>query len=254
MAIITVTKKKIKEIPFNRIAPNLVTLAAMSFGISSINYSIQERWDIAVISIFIAAILDGLDGRVARMLNGTTKFGAELDSLSDFVSFGVAPGFFLYLWSMQDVKGLGWFLALFFALCGAIRLARFNTMLDDDEPLPYWQNFFTGLPAPGGAMTVLVPFLFYQYGFVSFQNPAVVGTFLAVCGFLMVSTIPTISIKKLKIEVKYILPIMAVTALIAGILITEPWLCAAIIGSIYLITIPFGIVIFNKEKKKYEKK
>ncbi len=253
MAIITVTKNKIKELPFNRIAPNLVTLGAICAGITSIKFSIQGQWNMAVIAIFVAAILDGLDGRVARLLKGTSRFGAELDSLSDFVSFGVAPGFFLYLWSMQDVKGFGWLLALFFALCGGIRLARFNTMLDDDNPPPYWRNFFTGLPAPGAAMTVLVPYLFYSYGLVCFQNPIIIGTFLAVCGFLMVSTIPTISLKKLKVNVKLIAPIMAIGALLIGALVTEPWLTLAITGSVYLITIPIGVIFFLKEKRKHEK-
>ncbi len=251
MAIITVTKNKIKELPINRIIPNLVTLAAMSAGITSIKFSIQERWDLAIIAIFAAAVLDGLDGRVARMLNGTSKFGAELDSLSDFVSFGVAPAFMLYLWSMHEALGIGWFISLFYALCCGIRLARFNTMLDDDTPPPYWQNFFTGLPAPGGAITVLVPFLFSAYGVTCMQSPLIVGIFLAVCGFLMVSTIPTVSIKKMKINVRLIAPVMAVAALIVALTIVEPWLSFAVIGSLYLITIPFGIVIFNKEKKKF---
>ena len=142
------SKQKLTSLPFRKIAPNIVTMLALCAGVTSIRYSIAENWAMAVICIFLAAFFDGLDGRVARMLKGSTKFGAELDSLSDFVSFGVAPAILMFQWTLFDLPKFGWFFCLLFAIGMSMRLARFNTMLDEDPQPEYWHHFFVGVPAP----------------------------------------------------------------------------------------------------------
>ena len=163
----------LKEVDLRPMFPNMVTMANLAAGLSSMQFAFWGNWTMAVICIAMAAIFDALDGRVARMFNVSSKFGAELDSLSDLVSFGVAPGFVLYRWTMvqdaivlgdkaPDMIGVPWVIALFLAMCCALRLARFNTMLEVKQP-PYWTHFFTGLPAPGGAYVALFPLIFYLW-------------------------------------------------------------------------------------------
>jgi len=141
---------RLRDQSLNRLIPNMLTVMALCAGLTSIRYTLDQRWELAAIAIVIAAVLDGLDGRIARLLDGASKFGAELDSLSDFISFGVAPALLLYYWCMRGAGGIGWVLALLFAVCCALRLARFNTKLDNTD-LPAWTSrFFTGVPAPAG--------------------------------------------------------------------------------------------------------
>ena len=139
---------RISGLSFNKLIPNILTMLALCAGLTSIRFGLHGKWDQAVISILLAGLLDGLDGRIARLLHGTSKFGAELDSLSDFVSFGVAPSMLLYFWTMQGAGGIGWALVLLFSVCCALRLARFNTMLGEPDLPPWAYNFFTGVPAP----------------------------------------------------------------------------------------------------------
>ena len=150
-----VRRPRLKALPFNRMIPNILTLLALCAGLTSIRFGLLEQWQLAVVALFAAAIFDGLDGRVARILKGTSKFGAELDSLSDFISFGVAPAIVLYLWTMQTWGNIGWLVVLIFSVCCALRLARFNTNLDEPNTPPWAVNFFTGVPAPaaGGRVT-----------------------------------------------------------------------------------------------------
>ena len=153
------SKQKLTSLPFRKIAPNIVTMLALCAGVTSIRYSIAENWAMAVICIFLAAFFDGLDGRVARMLKGSTKFGAELDSLSDFVSFGVAPAILMFQWTLFDLPKFGWFFCLLFAIGMSMRLARFNTMLDEDPQPEYWHHFFVGVPAPAAAALAIMPIM-----------------------------------------------------------------------------------------------
>lgn len=150
---------RIRGLSINKLIPNILTLLALCAGLTSIRFAVHGMWKEAVIATVLAAILDGLDGRVARLLQGTSKFGAELDSLSDFVSFGVAPAMVLYFWTMQGAGGFGWALVLLFSVCCALRLARFNTMIGEPDLPPYAYNFFTGVPAPAAAGLVLMPIL-----------------------------------------------------------------------------------------------
>ncbi len=235
-------KKALKDLPFNKIAPNMVTLFALCAGVSSIRFSAQARWDHAVIAIFVAAIFDGLDGRVARLLRGTTKFGAELDSLSDFVSFGVAPAILVYFWTMNGAIGIGWVLCLLFSMCMALRLARFNTMLDAEPTLHCWKHFFVGVPAPAAAVCSLIPIMLdLEFGLPVMKNPILNGAFLFVISCLMVSHIPTISLKKLRVPVFLVVPVMLLVALYAGFIISQPWLTIGVSAILYLLSIPVGV-------------
>ncbi|MEX2009644.1 MAG: CDP-diacylglycerol--serine O-phosphatidyltransferase, partial [Dongiaceae bacterium] len=168
----TRSRPRLRDQSFNRLIPNILTVLALCAGLTSIRFAFQERWEMAVFAIVIAGVLDGLDGRIARLLDGSSKFGAELDSLSDFLAFGVAPALLLYYFTMKSVVGIGWALALLFAVCCALRLARFNTKVDNAD-LPAWTGrFFTGVPAPAGAGLALLPvFATFEFGSGFFDHP-----------------------------------------------------------------------------------
>ena len=250
-----ISREKQTSLPFRKIAPNIVTMLALCAGVTSIRYSISDQWVKAVLCIFLAAFFDGLDGRVARMLKGSTKFGAELDSLSDFVSFGVAPAILLFQWSLFDLPKFGWFFCLLMSVGMAMRLARFNTMLDDEPQPVYWQHFFVGVPAPAAAALTMMPVM------ISFDFPEIshivrshtfCATLLCVVSFLMVSRIPTFSTKKLKVPTYMVVPMMLIVVLFASFVINQPWLTLGIMTIAYALSIPVGIVVFLKEKKKYQ--
>lgn len=252
-----ISKQKLTTLPFRKIAPNIVTMLALCAGVTSIRYSIQEDWAKAVICIFLAAFFDGLDGRVARMLKGSTKFGAELDSLSDFVSFGVAPAILMYQWTLFDLPKFGWFFCLLFAIAMSMRLARFNTMLDDEPQPEYWQHFFVGVPAPAAAALALMPIM-ATFDFPELEGVLRSNTFcsvlMVVVAFLMVSRIPTISTKKMKVPTYLFIPMMLVVALFASFIISQPWLTLGIMTALYAVSIPFGIIVFLNDKREFFKK
>lgn len=249
------SRQKLTSLPFRKIAPNIVTMLALCAGVTSIRYSIQAEWIKAVLCVFVAAFFDGLDGRVARFLKGSTKFGAELDSLSDFVSFGVAPAIMLYQWSLFDLPKFGWFFCLLMSIGMAMRLARFNTMLEEEPQPEYWHHFFVGVPAPAAAALVMMPLM------ISFDFPelssvvrshAFCATLLCIVSFLMVSRIPTISTKKMKVPTYMLMPLMLIVALFASFIITQPWLTLGLMTLCYALSIPVGVIFFLREKKKYE--
>lgn len=248
-------KKRIIGLPFNKMIPNILTLLALCAGMTAMRYSLDEQWEKAVIAIVVAAVLDGLDGRIARLLDGTSKFGAELDSLSDFVSFGVAPAFMLYLWSMQEVGRFGWILVLLYGVCCALRLARFNTMLEQPS-LPSWAyNFFSGTPAPASAGLVLLPMvLSFQIGDDIFRRPEVVSFFLISVSVLMVSRIPTYSFKKFHVAPQWVLPTMLVVGLLAALTVSAPWLTLSGVLVLYLISFIFSNRSFHTLKKKADER
>jgi len=250
-------RHNLKEVPFRKMIPNMVTTMALCSGITSIRYAILGEWAKAVICIFLSAFFDGLDGRVARMLKASSKFGAELDSLSDFVSFGVAPAFLIYLWQLSSFPRFGWLFCLFFAACMAMRLARFNTMLDNEKHPAYWDNWFVGVPAPAAAaialMPILITFDFPECEFV-FKNNIFCSIMMVLVGFLMVSRIPTISTKKMKIHTSMMVPLMLTVAIFAHFMITQPWITLGTITMIYVLMIPVGIMVFLRQKKAYHHK
>ena len=248
------SKEKLTSLPFRKIAPNIVTMLALCAGVTSIRYSIQADWTKAVICVFIAAFFDLVDGRVARMLKGSTKFGAELDSLSDCISFGVAPAIMIYQWTMYDLPKFGWFFCLLLSMGMALRLARFNTMLEGEEQPEYWKHYFVGVPAPAAAALVMMPIMI-SFDFPELEPIVRSNTFcailLCVVSFLMVSRIPTISTKKMKVPTYMLMPMMLIVALFASFIITQPWFTLGIMTVVYALSIPVGVVVFLKEKKKY---
>jgi CDP-diacylglycerol---serine O-phosphatidyltransferase len=224
--------------------PNMLTIAALCAGLTAVRFAFLGRWEHAVTAIIIAAILDGLDGRMARLLNATSKFGAELDSLSDFVSFGAAPALIVYLWSTNLAGGIGWVAALFYAVCCALRLARFNTMLGDPNPPSWAKNYFTGVPAPAGAGLAVLPLmLVFEFGPGVFDRPAFGVVWLVVVGALMISRIPTFSMKQMRIPRGMTLPALIGAALLIGALASAPWATFVAVELLYLATIPVSFVL-----------
>jgi CDP-diacylglycerol--serine O-phosphatidyltransferase len=238
---------RIVGLSINRLIPNILTLLALCAGLTAIRFGLHGRWQWAVVAILLAGVLDGLDGRVARLLQGTSKFGAELDSLSDFVCFGVAPALLLYLWAMQQAGGIGWALVLLYAVCCAMRLARFNTMLGAADLPPYAYNFFTGVPAPAAAGLVLLPMILdFRIGPGIFDRPPVVAVALLGVSFLMVSQIPTFSAKRVRIPHRWVLPMLLLVGVATAFLVSEPWLTLAAFGLLYLGLIPVSVRAFRR--------
>jgi CDP-diacylglycerol--serine O-phosphatidyltransferase len=239
--------KRPEWLHINKMIPNFLTILAISAGMSAIRFSLEDRWEHATLAILAAAILDALDGRVARILKGASKFGAELDSLSDFISFGVAPAMMLYLWAMQDFGPFGWMLTLLFSVSMALRLARFNTMLEVDN-LPTWtSNFFAGVPAPAAAGLVLMPMILsFIVGDEFFRSPFVISFYLIGVSALVVSSIPTFSFKKIKVPTKQILPFMVISTALVAALVSAPWMTLSGLLIVYLATIPFSIKTYRK--------
>lgn len=244
-------RPRLRALPINKMIPNMVTLLALAAGLTSIRYGLRGEFERAVVAIILAGVLDGLDGRIARMLRGTTKFGAELDSLSDFLSFGVAPAMLLYLWTMNDAGGAGWALVLLFATCSALRLARFNTMLGEPEPPAWSRNYFVGVPAPAAAFLALLPMMLsFQLGPVVFAQPVLVAVFMVGVGLLMVSRIPTYSFKRVQVPRRMALPLMIVVGLLAAFLVTNPWTTLSVVGLVYLATLPLAWRSYHRLKAK----
>jgi CDP-diacylglycerol---serine O-phosphatidyltransferase len=243
-----------RAIPLRVLIPNMITLLALCAGMSAIRLAIEGKLDLAVGCIVVAALLDGIDGRVARYLKGTSKFGAELDSLADFVNFGVVPGIVLYFWGLHDLKSVGWIGSLVFAICTVLRLARFNVSIADPDRRPYQANFFTGMPAPAGAFTVLLPIYLDFLGLGHEPSHAKFElAYVLLIAFLMISTIPTFSGKKLGNHVprEWVLPIFVAAVVMVLLLAFDPWQTLAAITVAYLATIPFGIVYYRRQAKAY---
>jgi CDP-diacylglycerol--serine O-phosphatidyltransferase len=223
--------------------PNIITLLALCAGLTAIRLAAEGTYEWAVYAIVFAAVLDGIDGRVARLLKGTSRFGAELDSLADFVNFGVAPGVTLYFWSLHEVKSAGWIAAMVFAIAAGLRLARFNVMIDDPNRPPWAGNFFVGMPAPAGAITVLLPVYIHFLGIPApaFMVPITLVYTLAI-GFLMVSRLPVYSGKKVgkRVPPDLVLPVFIGVVLFFALLIAYPWAVLTVGALMYLASLPFG--------------
>src|SRR5579883_326400 len=242
-------RRGLRGFSVNRLIPNVLTLAALCSGLTAVRFGLRGEFKLAVIAIIVAAIFDALDGRVARRLGVTSRFGAELDSLSDFLCFGVTPALVLYLASLKDGGALGWVVTLMFPICSALRLARFNTGLLSDTPPPAWTgSFFTGVPAPAGALLALIPLV------VSFEaeaawprHPLVVGVVLVGVGGLMVSRLPTFSFKKGRIPRHLVLPSLLGAALAMGVIASSPWIGVSLLGLVYLGLIPFSWLAYRRQ-------
>jgi len=247
----TTRRERLRGLHINRMIPNMLTLLALAFGLNSIRFALQERWEMAVLAVVVAAVLDGLDGRIARILKGASKFGAELDSLSDFLCFGVAPAVVLYVWALADAGRFGWSLVLLYSICCALRLARFNTALDDPEQPAWTRNFFTGVPAPAGGGLALIPMvLWFQTDAEFLREPFVVAVVMVVVSGLMVSRIRTYSFKKIRIAPSGVLPTMLGIGLYLAFLVSAPWITLSVTALAYVISIPFGARAYAQQKRR----
>jgi CDP-diacylglycerol--serine O-phosphatidyltransferase len=240
-----------RHVPVRMLVPNFFTLLALCAGLTSIRMGIEERYELALAAIVFAALLDGIDGRVARLLKASSRFGAELDSLADFVNFGVAPAFLVFNWGLGSLKSLGWICVMIFALASALRLARFNVASDEDNPR--WQKaYFIGMPTPAAAIVVLLPVFIEHLGFEGMRSWTfmldIVLVYTLVIAFLMVSTIPTFSGKLLgeRISREYVLPIFMLSIGFVALLLTYPFGTLTGGSIAYLASIPFSYRRFGK--------
>src|SRR5258707_7302609 len=236
--------RRFRLIPVRTLVPNLITLLALCAGLTAIRLSVEDKLDFALAAIVFAALLDGIDGRIARMLKGTSRFGAELDSLADFVNFGVAPALILYFWQLHELKSAGWIAALVFAICASLRLARFNVMIEDPNRPAWAANYFVGVPAPAGAITVLLPIYAQFLGLPHFDFVApVTAVYTLGIAFLMVSRLPVFSGKRVgkRVAPEMVLPVFVLIVLFFALLISYPWEGLTFGTLLYLVTLPLGL-------------
>ena len=241
-------RRRFRAIPVRTLVPNLITLLALCAGLTAIRLAVEGKLEWALGAIVFAAVLDGIDGRVARLLKGTSRFGAELDSLADFVNFGVAPGLILYFWSLHELKSAGWIAAMVFAIAAGLRLARFNVMIDDPNRPPWAGNFFVGMPAPAGAITVLLPIYMQFLGVPQLAIiPWVTFVYTLAIAFLMVSRLPVYSGKKLgtRVPPDLVLLVCIGVVLLVALLISYPWEVLTIATLLYLASLPFGVLSYR---------
>jgi len=234
-------RRRLSDLSFNRMVPNVLTLLALCAGMTAIRFAFSGDFQYAVFAIIAAGIFDGLDGRLARLLKATSQFGAELDSLADFISFGVAPAAVLYLWTMSALHSTGWAIVLFYAVCCALRLARFNTQLVTETP-PWAANFFSGAPAPAGAGLIMLPmFISFEWGDWIARSPYLNAVWISGVALMMISTVPTVSLKRIRIPHHFVIPTLLGIGVMAGFFSTAPWPTLAFVGAVYLASIPLTI-------------
>ncbi len=252
--------KPVPGISLRALAPNAVTAMALCTGLSGVWFAMQERWDAAVAAVVIAGILDALDGRIARLLKGESRFGAELDSLSDVISFGVTPALILYSWALQHMPRFGWTISIFFVLCAALRLARFNARIDNDDQPHKLAGFNTGVPTPAGAGLALAPLIVWLE--TQGQNDMdlsllgdwvrdyrIVGPWLLVSAVLMISNVATYSWSSIRIRPSFRFIALAALGLIVAILIAAPWVGLIVITLVYIGLLPFSVLGYAKVKR-----
>ena len=249
--------KKHRKLSFHKMIPNMITLTAMAAGMTAIKFAIVGKWEEAVIAIVAAAFMDAFDGAAARLLKAQSKLGAELDSLSDFVSFGVAPALVTFLWVTHDAGRFGWITALIFMMAVALRLARFNISKEEEVSEDPLSKYFTGVPSPAGAGLALLPMI------ISFQldsktnanvfdiatDPYAVGLWLIILAVMMVSYIPTFSSKQIRVPQRMSVPALALFGLLIAGLINEPWPTLTLMGALYLLFMPWSVIHYARKKK-----
>ena len=247
----TAPERVSRGLTLRALAPNAITAAALCVGLTGIRFAVGGEFDKAVLAVVFAGMLDGIDGRIARLLKAQSRFGAELDSLADAISFGVAPALIIYLWTLQTLPRLGWFAALAFALCCVLRLARFNARIDlPDEPRKQ-AGFLTGVPAPVGAGLAFLPiYLWVITGNEIFASPLLVSGWLVAISLLLISNVPTLSWGKLRPRRTVRLEVIALAGLVVAALLTEPWLTLVGICVVYLLMLPVGIIAYARVKRR----
>jgi|AntRauTorckE6833_2_1112554.scaffolds.fasta_scaffold21912_2 CDP-diacylglycerol--serine O-phosphatidyltransferase len=253
------TKTSPKQMALQKLVPNMMTLAALTAGMTSIQYAIDERWERAVIAIVIAAFIDAFDGAAARVLNATSRLGAELDTLSDFLCFGIAPATIMYLWLLQDAGKVGWIVAVVFAIAAALRLARYNVEDKDENknlvPEAKSSRFFTGVPSPtAGGMALLPLILSFQFSDIAMVNrfvttPDFVAIWMSLFAILMVSRLPTFSSKQVQLPSQMVVPMLAVFGLMIAGLIHATWITLTLMGVVYGLSIPLAVLLAYRQAK-----
>ena len=234
------------------ILPNMLTLIGVCIGLTSIRFALDGRFEFAIVAIILAAVIDGLDGRIARLIKGTSKVGKELDSLTDMISFGVAPAFIMYFWKLNTLGRFGWLVCLIYVICVALRLARFNVNSDQE---PSWRdNFFQGVPSPAGGILVLTPLIFSMTNFelISINYDIVVPIFFIVTSLLLISKFPSYSFKKIVIQRKTTIFLLFGIVLFFGLLLIYPFNVIAISAIVYLLMLPISFFHYQKLKKRNE--
>lgn len=245
-------KRRPHGLSVNRLLPNILTMVALSAGLMSIRFALHGQWTAAVTAILIAAVLDGVDGRIARAMGRATKFGGQLDSLADCVSFGVAPALLLYLWAEQGAGTLGWVAVLAYTVCAALRLARFNAGQDESDDQPAWvSGYFIGVPTPAAAGLAIYPLIIsFEFGPGIWSNATVVGIWTTIVALLMVAPIPTFSMKSARVPQEYMLPLLIVVGLFVAALVSAPWPTIMALGVFYVATIPTSIRKFRRLQRE----
>jgi len=240
-----------RGIPARAVAPNAVTALALCSGLTGVRFALAGDWERALFAILIAGILDGLDGRIARLLKGESRFGAELDSLSDVIAFGVSPAIIMFLWSLNAIPRFGWIFALGYAVCAALRLARFNASIDSAEHPRKAAGFLTGVPAPTGAGMMLVPVAMWLWsGLDVFRDPYFICGWSSLIGFLMISDLATYSWSSLHISRAWRLPALLLVAMAGAALFTAPWHTLSFLMLFYLSTIPFSVIAYSRIRRQ----
>ena len=248
---IGVEARRLGGIPLRAFAPNAITALALCFGLTGVRFAIGEEWDKALAAIIFAGVLDGMDGRIARLLRAQSRFGAELDSLSDVIAFGVAPAMILFLWSLQYAPKFGWTAALAIAVCCALRLARFNSRMDSEFQPHKSAGFLTGIPAPAGAGLAFVPvYLWLVTGSDLFREWYVVMPWGLAVAMLMISAIPTYSWSSIRLRRSWRLFALAGVGLLGAALVTAPWHTLLAVSTVYVALIPFGLASYAKVRRR----
>ena len=245
-----VTEKKSARV----ILPNMLTLIGVCIGLTSIRFALDEKFEFAIVAIILAAVIDGLDGRIARLIKGTSKVGKELDSLTDMISFGVAPAFIMYFWKLNTLGRFGWLVCLIYVICVALRLARFNVNSNQD---PSWKdNFFEGVPSPAGGILVLTPLIISMtdFNYIQFNYDIIVPTFFIITSLLLISKFPSYSFKKIVIQRKTTIFLLFGIVLFFGLLLIYPFNVISISIIIYLAVLPISFFHYQKLKKRNEDK
>jgi CDP-diacylglycerol---serine O-phosphatidyltransferase len=246
-------QQRLRRIPMRTLVPNFITLLALCAGLTAIRMAFEDRYVLALAAVVFAAILDGIDGRLARLLKGTSRFGAELDSLSDFVNFGVAPALILYFWGLHELKSAGWIAAMVFAICTGLRLARFNVMVDDPDRPAWTANFFVGMPAPAGAITVLLPIYAAFLGLPRSNVLTWVMLFYTLAiALLMVSRLPVFSGKRVgtRVPTEMVGPVILLVILSVALLLAYPWVLLTAATLAYLASLPLGYLSYRRYEQK----
>ncbi|WP_370638877.1 phosphatidylcholine/phosphatidylserine synthase [Croceicoccus sp. Ery5] len=246
-----VPRRRTRGLSMRAVTPNAITAAALCLGLTGIKFAIAGQWSMSVLAVLMAGALDGIDGRIARLLRAQSRFGAELDSLADSLSFGVAPALILYLWSLEDLPRIGWFASLALAMCCMLRLARFNAQIDVEDQPHKSAGFLTGVPAPvGGGLAFLPLYLWMATGEAMFRDPVLVAVWVVLIAFLMISNLATLSWTSIKPGRSVRIELIAFVGLLGAALLLEPWLTLVAVCVVYIALIPYGLWRYRKVKQQ----